>query len=418
MSPTMNAPIEASTRARPNVLVVDDEPSLRELVNDVVGHGIDCRVLRAGTVREAEEVLRTHSVQLILLDVNLPDGNGMSLLPALRAQHPSAEAVVITGDASLDGAIGALRAGVIDFLPKPFTAEHLADRVRRALERQHLTARTAKRLSRLRRAVRRLNESRRMVSKKVDLLCNDLVSAYGELSKQLDGVRTQESFRKLADSAKDLEQLLCHAMDWILRHAGYSNVAIWLAADDAESELGAYMKYTIAGEREFTDSMKHGLLPLVQREGFVHLQPEDLSAQLTDRECAHLAGQTVLAANCTYLGETLATLVAFRDARSPFTDDDEMMLKAISPIFATTLASVVRRHKGEDIEDLDGDDDGGNDGDGGGDRDGDSPFYDDSTARGGAGPGDNEDDEKHRRRRERKERHDADWWKRGEPPPF
>jgi hypothetical protein len=54
------------------------------------------------------------------------------------------------------------------------------------------------------------------VSKKVDLLCNDLVAAYGELSRKLDGVRTQESFRKLVDRRKDLAQLLCHAMDWIL----------------------------------------------------------------------------------------------------------------------------------------------------------------------------------------------------------
>ena len=51
-----------------------------------------------------------------------------------------------------------------------------------------------------------------------------------ELSKQLDVVRTQEGFRKLLNEAKDLEQLLCHAMDWLLRQLGYCNVAIWLTA--------------------------------------------------------------------------------------------------------------------------------------------------------------------------------------------
>ena len=68
------------------------------------------------------------------------------------------------------------------------------------------------------------------MSKKVDLLCNDLSTAYGELSKQLDTVRTQEGFRKLLGEAKDLEQMLCHAMDWLLRQVGYCNIGIWLAS--------------------------------------------------------------------------------------------------------------------------------------------------------------------------------------------
>src|SRR5436190_1578429 len=95
-----------------------------------------------------------------------------------------------------------------DLLPKPFSVSHLVDRVSKALEKQRLTARNGKRLDRLRDAVRRLNVSRRTVSKKVDLLCNDLVGAYGELAKQLDSVRHQESFRKLLAEAKDLEQML------------------------------------------------------------------------------------------------------------------------------------------------------------------------------------------------------------------
>jgi len=94
----------------------------------------------------------------------------------------------------------------------------------KALDRQAFSARQEKRFGKLRDAVRRLNESRRLISKKVDILCNDLVSAYGELSRQLDGVRTQEGFRKYVEKAKDLEQLLCHAMDWMLRQMGYANV--------------------------------------------------------------------------------------------------------------------------------------------------------------------------------------------------
>jgi FixJ family two-component response regulator len=420
MAPTIKQPAPSTATNKPIVLVVDDEPALVDLARDIVGRGVDCRVLSAGSLRQARDVLRSQKIDLLLLDVNLPDGDGMSLLPLLRERHPTAEAVVVTGQPSLDGAIGAMRAGVIDFLPKPFTAEHLQERVRRALARQAIVARTDKRLRRLRRAVRGLNVSRRTVSQKVDLLCNDLVSAYGELSKQLDAVRVQESFRKLCYSARDLEQLLCHAMDYILRQAGYSNVAVWLAAEEGVSELGAYMKYTIPGDRALTEAMKEGLVPLITRDGFIHLQPEDLAQQLTAVECEHLSTQTILGANCTYLGETLATLVVFRDARSPFTEEDGMMLRAITPIFATALASIVRK-QGDALDD------------GENEVDENSPFYDDSATNDSdtvdedeAPPRNERERERERERRERrekeererKERHAADWWKRGEPPPF
>ena len=99
----------------------------------------------------------------------------------------------------------------------------------RALHRKSLPLKSESRIDRLRDAVRRLNDARRLVTKKVDLLCNDLVAAYGDLSRQLDLVRTTESFRGAITIADDLEQMLCHAMDWMLRQMGYSNVAIWLA---------------------------------------------------------------------------------------------------------------------------------------------------------------------------------------------
>jgi FixJ family two-component response regulator len=132
----------------------------------------------------------------------------MTLLPTLRQFQPHAAAIMITGAPRVAGAIGALRGGAADFVPKPFTNAQLVERVTKALERQALAARQEKRFGKLRDAVRRLNESRRIISKKVDLLCNDLVSAYGELSRQLDGVRTQEGFRKYVEKAHDLEQLL------------------------------------------------------------------------------------------------------------------------------------------------------------------------------------------------------------------
>ena len=385
MAPTAIANKKRSSKGIPRVLVVDDEPDLVQMLRDIVGRKIDCKFLSAADIDEAKKIIAKEPVELLVTDLHLPGGDGMSLLPELRAKLPSANAIVITGRPTMNGAITALRAGAADFLPKPFSAEQICERIGNALQRQQVAAKTEKRLDRLRDAVRRLNVSRRMVTKKVDLLCNDLVSAYGELSKQFDDVRHQESFRKLLNEAKDLEQMLCHAMDWILRKAGYCNVAVWLASEDEGYQLGAYMKYTIAGEEQFTNAMRTGIVPMVMKDGFISMNAKQAEQNLTPAELDFMRNQTVMGVNCTYLGESLAALVLFRDDRSPFTEEDGAMIKAISGIFATCLATIVR-----------GGDEGSEDNEGG--------LLDDDV-----------DSDKPKRR---EKNNDADWWKRGEAPPF
>jgi response regulator of citrate/malate metabolism len=377
--------------APPRVLLVEDEPDLVELVNDVLHREVGCRVIAAANVAQARQVLATQAIDLVITDVNLPDGNGMNLLPTLRKYHPAATAIVITGNPSMDGAISAMQGGAVDFVAKPFDNGQLVDRIRKALARQAVLAREEARFGRLREAVKRLNASRRVISKKVDLLCNDLVTAYGEVSRQLDNVRTQEGFRKYVEGAKDLEQLLCHAMDWMLRQMGYSNVAVWLSAEDGDYQLGAYMKYTVPGEQLLTDAMRRVILPAVVRDGLTHVGGDDLADQFTPQEAALFKGQDILAVNCTYLGDSLAAVVFFRDAKTPFEEEFESLLKSVSPIFAVTLASVVR----------------------GTENDADSPFLDKP---GDGGGGVEEPDASAEKKKKKVD--PADWWKRGEEPPF
>lgn len=365
-------PPAAPVAGTPVILVVDDEPQLIELVGDVIGRELPCRLIAARDLREAQRHINQTSLDLLLADLHLPDGDGMTLLSHLQDRQPLAGAVVITGKPTITNTIGALRGGAYDFLPKPFTAEQLVDRVRRALDRQARHARASKRLARLKSAVRQLNLSRRVVTQKVDLLCNDLVAAYGELSRQLDDVRTQENFRKTLEQAKDLEQMLCHAMDWLLRAVGYANVAVWLSADDKRFDLGAYMKYTIQGTTELTNAMRDGVVQRVIREGCVVIDARNLRAQLSPGEYELLRQQMIVGVNCSYLGESLGVIVLFRDHRTTFKDQDIATIRAIGPVFATMLASIVRKTGEEDPALADEDD----------------------------------------------RRDAADWWKRGETPPF
>jgi len=366
----------------PRVLIVEDEAPLADMIREAVEGSVECRLDIVNSVREARRVLATEPVEVLITDLRLPDGDGMSLVKSLRRNQPLSSSIVMTGLPSVDMAITALRWGAVDFLAKPFTMETLLDGVRKAILRQRMMSREDMRFERLREAVKRLNAARRQVSRKVDLLCNDLVGAYGDLAKQMDIVRTTESFRSTCQTAADLEQLLCHAMDWMLRQLGYSNLAIWLAADD-DFHLGAYMKYSIPGEPALTDAMKHGLVSLSNRRGLVRLEGEALRLVLNDAEKPLLSDQSVLGCGCTYLGETIATLILFRDARNPFTDEQEAIVRAIAPVFSLALASIVRGAQKQDGEDFDG------------------PF------------GEHDRDSSEGRHPD-----EGDWWKNGQPPPF
>jgi DNA-binding response OmpR family regulator len=351
MTLTITKPPSKKT-IKPRVLIVDDEADILSVIADTVGAQHSCKLVQAKTLSEAKAILETQAIDLLVTDLHLPDGDGLTLLPMLRREQPNSNAIVISGSGDVDGAITALRNGAVDFLKKPFSATELSERVGRALRHQAATVKSEKRIDKLRHAVRRLNEARKVVTKKVDLLCNDLISAYGELSKQLEFVRTQEGFKQYLGEMKDLEQLLCHTMDYLMRQMGYSNIAIWLAGDEpGQFQLGAYMKYTIAGDADLTDAMKQGIVKMVDRESFIHLSGDEVQEALTPAELDFLGNQEILATNCTYLGETLGVVVLFRDAAKGFSEVDVATLKTISPMFALSLASVVREaQQGEDGE--------------------------------------------------------------------
>ncbi|VTU44861.1 sigma-54-dependent transcriptional regulator [Variovorax sp. RA8] len=119
------------------VLVVDDEPGMRNFLEKTlrsrVGH-----VQGAATAEQADEQVRRHRFDLVILDINLPGKSGITWLRELREQGYAGEVVLITAFADLDTAIEALRAGASDFILKPFRVAQILNAVRQGLERASL----------------------------------------------------------------------------------------------------------------------------------------------------------------------------------------------------------------------------------------------------------------------------------------
>ena len=116
------------------VLVVDDEPDIRELLEITLGR-MGLEAVAAANVAEARAVLDGEApLRLCLTDMRLPDGSGIELIEHIQRHHPRLPVAMITAHGNVDSAIRALKAGAFDFISKPVTLEKLRNLVNAALE--------------------------------------------------------------------------------------------------------------------------------------------------------------------------------------------------------------------------------------------------------------------------------------------
>jgi len=118
---------------KPRILIVDDEPSLRDMLRIVLRRdGFD--VLLAANGREAIAVLEKERVDLLLSDIRMPDVGGVDVLRAAKALNRDIIAFMMTAFASTDSAVEAMRLGAVDYFTKPFNMDELRLKVRQHLE--------------------------------------------------------------------------------------------------------------------------------------------------------------------------------------------------------------------------------------------------------------------------------------------
>jgi two-component system NtrC family response regulator len=119
------------------ILVIDDEPVLQDVLGSLLtGDGYE--YLQATTAADGMQILREEEVDVVLLDLMLPDRSGLDLLPDIKEFDPHLPVVVITAYSSVESAIEAMRRGAFHYVPKPFNNEEVLHLVRRAFERRML----------------------------------------------------------------------------------------------------------------------------------------------------------------------------------------------------------------------------------------------------------------------------------------
>jgi len=124
-------------REKETILIVDDAPETLELLDrNLASEGY--KVLSASNVMDAINLLKSTEIDLVISDIKMPKVSGFDLIRFIRENLKNTEVMAMTGYASVEGAVKAVKAGAEEYLSKPFTDEELFSSVRKAIEKLNI----------------------------------------------------------------------------------------------------------------------------------------------------------------------------------------------------------------------------------------------------------------------------------------
>ncbi len=189
------------SRQKSRILIVDDEPVIREVLHERLSNaGFDCQVARNSA--EALKQIRSAPYNLVLSDIAMPGGDGISLLRQIKNEQPDLDVVMLTGVVDVETAIRAIRLGASDYLTKPFNLEDVMLTIDRTLEKRRLLRENLEYQLDLERKVEERTSELRHKSDEVERLYLELKIAFGKIQSTYE--TTLEALMEALD-ARDSE---------------------------------------------------------------------------------------------------------------------------------------------------------------------------------------------------------------------
>lgn len=298
-------------------------------------------------VADAHAVLAEGSFDLVVVDMTMPDGDGVELARALHETSPSTKIIVLFESRRFSQVVQALRYGVLDLVDRRVDPIVLAERIDSALAVSRAHRQREGRVAQLEVVCRKLMVAREEVSEHLDKLCKDLAAAYQDMSGQMSEVVMASELRTLLKQELDLEDLLRTALEYLLAKTGPTNAAVFLPDQAENFDLGAYVNYDCPRET-ITVLLNHlcqTVCPQMARETeIVSFNDADAFAEFIGADAGFLAGCEVVALSCVHDGKCLAVLVLFRSREDPFGESVAATLEILRGIFAEQIANVIKVH--------------------------------------------------------------------------
>ena len=240
----------AATGAKPRILIVDDEPSMRDMLRIVMRRdGFDVEVAANG--KEAIELLKRERIDLLLSDIRMPDVSGVEVLRVAKEANRDIVAFMMTAFASTDTAVEAMRLGAVDYFTKPFNMDELRLKVRQHLE----TLRLKQENVLLKRALNTKNEFCNIIGRSNPML---------DLFKMIETIAKTNSTVLITGESGTGKDLVARAVHYNSLRREHPFVALncgGLPETLLESELFGHMRGAFTG----ADTNKKGLVEVAER---------------------------------------------------------------------------------------------------------------------------------------------------------
>lgn len=271
----------AATEARKShLLVVDDERGPRESLRMILS-GIH-KVSIAEDGAEALEILRTDSIDLVTVDLNMPGMKGDELMRTIRAEFPQAEIIVITGCGSVETAVEGIRHGVFDYLTKPFDVVQVTASVERALARRKSRARMVDFLEGISRELGRnrdtesiLDEldSSAVIQERLRAVLMEPILAPGAGSARVGGPRTIEFLEVLAETIESRDIYMRGHARRVAFYAELVSNRLCLSREERDHVRMAAFLHDIGKVGAVSDLLAGRVMPEPERLESIHDHP-------------------------------------------------------------------------------------------------------------------------------------------------
>ncbi len=240
------------------LLIVEDEPSVAITLQAVLENE-GYSVLRAETAAEANSLLARESFHVALLDLRLGDVDGIDVLRYLKTKQPDCTAIMLTGYASLESAIDAIRHGAYDYLIKPCDIDELKLTIARAIEHSTLSQALKERLA-------QLEVANATISRLAEGLQQRVNEATAELSKKVEELsHAKEQLEEEQEQREVFTSMIAHELGQPLTSIlGYTKL---LQRGDLPSEMQQEALETLLVESRRLSRLVHDLADISNISG-------------------------------------------------------------------------------------------------------------------------------------------------------
>jgi putative nucleotidyltransferase with HDIG domain len=308
------------------ILVVDDDTNVREIVSTFLKY-YDFTVDTAGDGVEALQMVKKDSYDLILSDIQMPRMDGLTLAGEVQKYLPDTIVILMTGYASINTAVEAIKRDVFDYVLKPFqNMQSIRQTIHRALERKRLIEENKTLIADLRRANIELAYHRKLLSEKVEQIDS-------ELNRRIERATTLYEVSRSISSMTKLDHLLTTVMAKVISAMKKAIGILWLVDTNEKTlkrvvTIGFADVSLIPETLEITDSEIGSLV----RSGQTKMYHS--SAELTDPLLKTISSNegtnTCLLIPLRFENEILGAMTVFFRFSYDMSDDDVSLLIAIA----------------------------------------------------------------------------------------